>query len=71
LKNVFIEIKYTEKIIHGVGSAKATIHLAIQIPNAPLQAANTGVAAITLPGTVPKVKPAAEKQAQTIPAHPA
>lgn len=32
---------------------------------------NAGVAAITAPGTVPNVKPAAEKQATVTAAHPA
>lgn len=56
---------------HGVGNAKAAIQLASQIPNAVLQAAKAGVAAITAPGTVPKVTPAAAKQAHTTAAHPA
>lgn len=40
-------------------------------PNAELQAAKAGVAAINEEGTVPKVYPAAEKQATVTPAHPA
>ena len=50
---------------------KATIHAASHAANAPLQAANAGVAAIIEIGTVPNVNPAAEKHATATPAHPA
>ena len=46
-------------------------HFALQPAKAVLQAAKAGVAAITDPGTVPKVKPAAEKHATVIAAQPA
>lgn len=46
-------------------------HAAWHVPQAALQAANAGVAAITAPGTVPNVNPAAEKQATVIVAQPA
>lgn len=57
--------------IHGVGKKKAAMHAASQAPNAALHAASAGVAAITAPGTVPKVKPAAVKHATATPAQPA
>lgn len=47
------------------------MQLASQIPKAALHAVNAGVAAIIAPGTVPKVNPAAEKQATVTAAHPA
>jgi len=56
---------------YGVGAINAATQLASQIPNAALHAANMGVAAITAPGTVPNVKPAAEKHATVTAAHPA
>jgi len=49
----------------------AATQLASQTPNAALQAANMGVAAITTPGTVPNVNPAAEKHATVTAAQPA
>ena len=45
-------------------------HFALQPAKAALQAAKAGVAAITAPGTVPKVTPAAEKQATAMAAQP-
>lgn len=56
---------------YGVGNTKAAMQLASQIPNAALHAAKAGVAAIIAPGTVPKVNPAAEKQATVTAAQPA
>jgi len=47
------------------------MQLASHTPNAALHAANAGVAAISAPGTVPNVNPAAEKHATVTPAHPA
>ena len=44
---------------------------ASQVAKAALQAARAGVAAMTAPGTVPNVKPAAAKQATVTAAQPA
>ena len=58
-------------VCHGVGANNPiAAHFALQPAKAVLQAAKAGVAAITAPGTVPKVKPAAEKQATAMAAHP-
>lgn len=56
---------------YGVGVKKAIIHAASHVANAALHAANAGVAAIIAPGTVPNVKPAAEKHATVTAAQPA
>lgn len=58
-------------LFYGVGKIKAAMQLASQMANAELHAANAGVAAITVLGTVPKTKPAAEKQATVTAAQPA
>lgn len=63
--------KVTRGASHGVGVKMAATHAASQTPNAALQAANAGVAAITAPGTVPNVNPAAAKHATVTAAHPA
>lgn len=56
---------------YGVGVKRAATQAASHIPNAALHPASAGVAAITAPGTVPNVKPAAVKQATVTAAHPA
>lgn len=56
---------------YGVGKKKAAMQAASHTPNAALQAAKAGVAAITAPGTVPNVKPAAAKHATVTAAQPA
>lgn len=56
---------------YGVGATSIATHAASHTPNAVLHAANAGVAAITAPGTVPKVNPAAAKQATVTAAQPA
>lgn len=49
----------------------AATHALSHTANAVLHAAKAGVAAITAPGTVPNVNPAAAKQATVTAAHPA
>lgn len=56
---------------YGVGRTRAAMQADIHAAYAALQPANAGVAAIMAPGTVPKVKPAAVKQATTSAEHPA
>lgn len=76
--NLFSQITVTQSVqnikslyVYGVGKKKAAMQAASHNPNAALHAAKAGEAAITAPGTVPKVKPAAAKQATVTPAQPA
>lgn len=55
----------------GVGKKRAAMQPASHAAKAVLHAVKAGVAAITAPGTVPNVKPAARKQAETKVPHPA
>lgn len=57
--------------VHGVGTTSAATQAASQAAKAELQPASAGTAAIWAPGTVPKVNPAAPKQATTKAAQPA